>query len=214
MNQVIQPSVQRIARPIHLRPSDHGREMSLEDWEQATEEPGYRYELVRGRLEVSAEPDVPHDDDAHWLADLLCEYRKRRPKIIGKVSEHARVYLPDLLAPTCLEPDIAVFREKTRSLAAARRKWKFLSAILVVEVLSPDTAKKDLERNVPLYLQVPSIREYWIVDSRQHLDQPKLIVCRRRGKRWLKPIEVAFGETYETKLLRGFKLIVDPNQAI
>ena len=92
------------------------------------------------------------------------------------------------------------------------RKWKFINAILVVEVLSADTAMKDLERNVPLYLQVPSIREYWIVDSREHPDQPMLIVYRRRGKRWQKPIEVPSGGTCETKLLPGFKLLVDPRR--
>ena len=211
MNQVIQPSVLRIAKPIHLRSSDHGREISLEEWEQATEEPGYRFELVRGTLEVSLEPELPHDEDAGWVADALREYKKKRPNVIGRISEHSRIYLPDVNTPTVLEPDVAVFRERTRLLPPARRKWKFIGAILVVEVLSPDTVKKDLVRNVPLYLQVPSIREYWIVDSRQTLDQPKLIVYRRRGKRWQKPIVVRFGETYETKLLPGFKLIVDPS---
>jgi Uma2 family endonuclease len=184
--------------------------MTLEEYEQTIDEPGYRFELVQGRIDVSAEPELSHDDDAEWLADLLRDYRRKRPKIIGKISVHSRIYLPNLLAPTCLEPDIAVFRERTRSLPAARRKWKFINAILIIEILSPDTAKKDLVRNVELYLQVPSIREYWIVDSRQHLDRPKLIVYRRRGKRWQKPIEVPFGGTYETKLLPGFKLLVDP----
>ena len=79
----------------------------------------------------------------------------------------------------------------------------------MVEILSPDNATKDLERNVRLYLEVPSIREYWIIDGRENADYGAILVYRRRGSKWQKPIQVAPGETYTTKLLPDFELKLD-----
>jgi hypothetical protein len=63
---------------------------------------------------------------------------------------------------------------------------------------------------VELYRLVPSIAEYWIVDPRVDPDKPGLIVYRRRGQNWQKPIRVAFGETYVTRHLPGFDLVMNP----
>jgi Uma2 family endonuclease len=90
-------------------------------------------------------------------------------------------------------------------------KWRDVSPVLVVEVLYASDPHKDLVRNVELYLQVPSIVEYWIVDARYDPDEPTLIANRRRGKKWI-VTEYGYGETYETKLLPGFSLVIDPRQ--
>jgi hypothetical protein len=62
---------------------------------------------------------------------------------------------------------------------------------------------------VDLYLQVPSIREYWVLDPRTSAGQPTLLVYRRRGQRWQRVIRVAGGGTYTTRLLPGFTLVLD-----
>jgi hypothetical protein len=77
------------------------------------------------------------------------------------------------------------------------------------EFLSEDTANKDLVRNPDLYLRVPSIREYWVLDPRTDADRPDLLVYRRRGARWQRPIIVAGGGTYTTRLLPDFALVLD-----
>jgi hypothetical protein len=51
-----------------------------------------------------------------------------------------------------------------------------------IEVMTGDEYK-DLVRNLDLYFQVPSIREYWVVDARDDPEQPTLIQHRRRGQR-------------------------------
>ena len=43
-----------------IGPADHGRAMTLEEFRDAEEEPGYRYELARGVLEVTEVPNDPH----------------------------------------------------------------------------------------------------------------------------------------------------------
>ena len=45
---------------IRIGPADHGRRMSLEEFREAEEEEGYRYELARGVLEVTYVPSDPH----------------------------------------------------------------------------------------------------------------------------------------------------------
>lgn len=55
-------------------------------------------------------------------------------------------------------------------------------------------------------MEVPSIREYWIVDGRENADYPTLIVYRRRGAKWQRPMRILPGEIYSTKLLPDFEL--------
>ena len=66
------------------------------------------------------------------------------------------------------DPGLAARR--ARAVLAARRgdqvSWEDVSPILVAEVLYASDPYKDLVRNVELYLRVPSIREYWILDGR------------------------------------------------
>ena len=45
---------------IQIGPADHGRRMTLDEFREAEEEPGYRYELARGVLEVTEVPNDPH----------------------------------------------------------------------------------------------------------------------------------------------------------
>ena len=78
-------------------------------------------------------------------------------------------------------------------------------------MISADTAEKDLVRNRRLYLQVPSIREYWILDPREGVEGLTMLVYRRRGRRWAACLTVAPGATYTTPMLPGFPLVLDPH---
>ena len=42
-----------VAAPLRIGLADHGNNMTLEEFREAEEEDGYRYELARGVLEVS-----------------------------------------------------------------------------------------------------------------------------------------------------------------
>ena len=88
-------------------------------------------------------------------------------------------------------------------------RWQDVSPILVVEVLSLDDPDKDLVRNVELYSQVPSIAEYWLFDTRDDPERLRLQVRRRSRGRW-RLSEYDPGDTYTTKLLPDFTLILDP----
>src|SRR5438093_1469578 len=86
--------------------------------------------------------------------------KKIGPRDHGK----ARVLIQGRGGVTCPQPDWTAFRDYPRRLPINRVRWEDLVRILVVEIVSPNDPYKDLVRNLELYLQVPSIKEYWVID--------------------------------------------------
>jgi Uma2 family endonuclease len=195
---------------LSLTPADQGRPLTREEFESASSQEGYHYEIIDGKLEVSPLPNLPHECLREWLRDQLRDYCEQHPDVINEVLSPARVFVPNRPETTAPEPEVAAYQDFPLDRPLADRRWQDISPVLVVEVLSEETAEKDLVRNPDLYLQVPSIREYWIVDPRENADQPTLTVYRRRGQKWQRPITVAAGETYTTRLLPDFELVLDP----
>jgi Uma2 family endonuclease len=191
---------------VYLTPKDQGRPLTLEEFEHAAGAEGYRYELINGRVDVSPIPEYPHEALCQKIERQLLAYAAQNPEILADVKGPARVIVPGRRATTAPEPDVAAYRDLPSDRPPSRIRWRDISPVLVVEVLSEDTAAKDLVRNRRLYLRVPSIREYWIVDPRQDGDRPSLLVYRRWGARWRRPLHVAPGASYSTPLLPDFIL--------
>jgi Uma2 family endonuclease len=203
---------QEMTTQLYLTPADHGRALTLEDFLSAASQEGHRYEIIHGRLEVSPLPDLPHDELHDWLRDRLATYSREHPEVIARVKGPARVFLPDEdEGPTAPEPEVACYPAYPENRPIGERRWQDISPRLVVEIISADTADKDLQRNRRLYLGVPTIREYWIIDPRESHDRPTLLVYRRRGQRWGRVLTIPPGGTYTTPLLPGFTLVVDPH---
>jgi Uma2 family endonuclease len=196
---------------LYLTPKDHGRPVTLEEFESAGGKEGFRYELIDGRIDVSPIPNFPHEDIRDWIRAVLDAHAAAHPENINHVKAPARVFVPGRRETTAPEPDVAAYQGFPKGRPIRRRRWQDFSPVLVVEILSEDTARKDLVRNRQLYLEVPSIREYWILDPRTDPDRPSLTVYRRRGQNWQQPIVVAPGEVYTTRLLPGLSLLVDPH---
>lgn len=188
---------------------DHGCELSLDDFMAADYEAGYQYELIDGRLYVSPQANQPQNYVELWIFGKLYLFALQHPKIINHVSHKARVFIPGRRKVTNPEPDVSCYRAFPKHLPIRKVRWQDVAPILVVEILSVNDPDKDLVRNVELYLQAPSIKEYWIIDTRENPDEPTMLVHRRHGKKW-RVLEIAFGDTYSTPLLPGFVLIVDP----
>jgi Uma2 family endonuclease len=198
-----------VTRKRKLGPRDHGREMTYEEFMAAPYRLGYHYELIDGRLYVSPQASRPHDWVEKFIFRRLLAYSDVCPTVINEVSDKSRVFLPDVPRTTCPEPDVAAYRDYPHDLDP-QVNWQDVSPILVVEVMgADDSAEKDQVRNVDLYLRVPSIREYWLVDIRDDPARPRMTAYRRFGARW-RARAVTFGETYTTPLLPGFALVLDP----
>ncbi len=198
-------------RRLRLTPAWAGRDLSLEEFENADTREDCQYELIDGRVEVFSTPEPPHDFIVEWIRERLRAYRDAHAEVINYVTSGARIFIPSRRAATCPRPDLSAFRDfplQWRQMVG----WQDLHSILVVEVISPKYANKDLVRNVALYREAPHVREYWIFDPRDRDGQLTLRVYRKRGVRsWQPPIDVPFAGTYTTPLLPGFTLTVDPN---
>jgi Uma2 family endonuclease len=192
-----------------LGPADHGRPMTLEEFMAARSIEGYHYELIDGKLYVSPLPNLPENRVKDWVFFKLKLYSHYQPDIINFTTNKARVFVPSRRRVTAPEPDVAAYRNYPLDLPWDSVRWQDVSPVLVVEVLSLDDPDKDLVRNVDLYLQVPSIKEYWLFDTRDNPERLRLQVRRRHGGR-CRLLEFGPGDSYTTKLLPDFTLILDP----
>jgi Uma2 family endonuclease len=195
---------------LKIGPADHGRPLTLEEFQSADGQEGFRYEIIGGKLYVSPMPNPSENWAEEWLGDWLRLYARAHSGVINYVSSKARVFVPGIAEVTAPEPDLAAYHNYPCDRAPRDLRWEEVSPLLVVEVLVGGDPDKDLNRNVELYRQVASIQEYWILDAREDATLPTLLVYRRRDRsRWRKVLTVEPASTYTTDLLPGFSLTLN-----
>jgi Uma2 family endonuclease len=192
----------------HFGLNDHGRRVSYDEFMSADYEPGYKYEIIDGEIYVSPLPNLPLEMLEKWLYRKLDRYADSHADIINFVSVKSRLFVPGRVNITVPEPDLVAYKDFPIDLPDEELDWRNVSPILVAEVISASDPNKDLVRNVELYWQIPSVKEYWVFDTRVSAALPVLVVHRRTARKW-KVIEIAPGGTYATRLLPGFELVVD-----
>lgn len=196
---------------LKFGPADHGRPVSADELEDAEYDEGHLFEVIDGRFYVSPKPSLPEGFLDDWLYDKLRDFVRASPQVANKVSDGARVFVPGRPELTVPEPDLAVYRDFPFDVPIRDLNWEEVSPLVVAEVLVDSDPAKELVRNVDLYFQVPSIAEYWVLDGRENPDEPLLVTRRRRGSRWVLN-EVPYGETYTSRTLPGFELLIDPRR--
>jgi len=118
---------------------------------------GNRYEVVDGELLVSPAPVFRHQDA------ILALVRRLEPFVRSNGIGHLSISPSDIELDdhTLVQPDIFVFELPGGKLP---EHWKDIRRLLlVVEVLSPSTARADRQVKRLRY-QRQGIPEYWIVD--------------------------------------------------
>lgn len=118
---------------------------------------GNRYEILHGELLVSALPSNGHQGLAWRLAMRLGNWCHEHTG--WALRTPGGVYISET---TWLEPDIAVYP----SPEYLELPWQQMPPpLLVVEVLSRSTRKRDRHRKRPAYL-AHGVNEVWLVDKR------------------------------------------------
>lgn len=195
---------------LRIGPHDHGREMTYEEFLAGDYEEGYKYELIRGELYVSPQPNPPHDVLREYVHELLTLYKVKHRHVIKRLSAGARVFVPGESKTTCPEPDLAIYNDHAP--ARHQRRWQQFSPFIVIEVVSED-ADKDYVRNVQLYQKVLTVLEYWLFDKVDEKDGPTLRVYHRTsGNEGWQVDDYGPDASYTTPLLPGFSLPVTPNE--
>jgi Uma2 family endonuclease len=182
---------------LRLGPADHGRSLTLDEYLDAEVEPGFRYELARGVLEVTQVPNDPHAWLVCYFYDALSLYRRTHPGTraihhYGGGSEFQLV-MPEMISGR--NPDVAVaFWDAPRDLRGRRR------ASFAVEVVSRgnDAHERDYVTKRDEYLAY-GLDEYWIVDP---IDR-RVTVLVREGDAWAESV-VSGDRSAESVVLPGF----------
>jgi Uma2 family endonuclease len=113
-------------------------------------------ELINGELVVSP---VPVNSHQNLLGDIYSYLKQIKPN--GKVVlSPSDVYFAN---ETVLQPDIFGVREGSKDCQIQDDDYWHGAPDLVVEVLSPATAKRDKTTKYELY-QSNGVQEYWIAD--------------------------------------------------
>lgn len=188
-----------VAPPIHISLADNGRRMTLEDFQGADFEEGYRYELARGILEVIYVPDDPHGFIVFHFSCAVGDYHRRHPGRILRFGGGAefRLWLPGMISGR--NPDYAVVLRGTPKNPRGQRPPS-----LVVEVVSEGTEarQRDYMTKKEEYLAY-GLLEYWIIDPGQR----RVTVLTRDGNVWA---EAVFGDGQSASglVLPGFAVPV------
>ncbi len=158
---------------IRIGPDDHGRRMSLEEFGDAEAEPGFRYELGRGVLEVTEVPGRPHGKIVSNLYMAIARYHQEHPGSIDRFGGGGEFYLRIPAMRSGRHPDLGIVLVDTPLDDRGRDKPS-----LVAEVVSSRSKTRDYQSKRDEYLAF-GIREYWIVDP--YTRQVTVLVRRDAG---------------------------------
>jgi len=119
------------------------------------------YELLDGRIVMTPPAGWTHSGVASVLVRVLSEHVSRRA--LGKVFESSAGY--ELPSGDTLEPDVSFVSTARFATRLPRTPNQFLrmAPTLVIEILSPSTARRDRTEKKDIYAR-NGVDEYWIVD--------------------------------------------------
>jgi LAO/AO transport system ATPase len=180
-----------------IGPADHGRRMSLAEFEHAEMQAGYLYELGRGVIVVSDIPNPKHMAVVLGTRDQLIMYQFTQPTMVHSIAGGAecKILLADLQSER--HPDIALYKTPPPD---DDDPWSIWIPELVIEVVSLRSELRDYEEKREEYLAF-GVKEYWIIDAQRR----EMLALRRYRGRWRETIVPASGE-YKTPLLPSFSL--------
>jgi Uma2 family endonuclease len=184
---------------LSLGPADQGRQLTLDEFWDAEEQPGYLYELARGVLEVSEIPSDLHWQIVHNLHELFSDYLRRHPGSILRIGHGSdvRYLIPEFESDR--HPDLALLLPDPPLDIKGRPR-----AMLAVEVVSPGerSRRRDYDQKREEYLAV-GLLEYWVVDP--ELRQVLVLVRREvEGVALWSERRFSNGETILSEALTSF----------
>lgn len=134
------------------------RRLTLEDYNALPDEPDCDYEVIDGVLYVTPRARPGHQAIQTALVFELVGYV--RPAKLGQVIPDADLIIDG--RNTYISPDIMYFSAEKWAQIDPREQIR-IAPDLVVEILSPSTARKDIVKKRRQYAAI-GVPSYWIVD--------------------------------------------------
>ena len=157
-----------------------------------------RYELINGRLMMVPAPNTKHQKVLGRLYLELARFNEEHQ--LGEV--YVAPYDVFLSDTDVVQPDL-LFISRAREHIITEQNVRG-APDLVIEILSPSTAEKDLGEKHELYGR-HGVLEYWIVDP-----VAETVAVHRQGDGRLELAEtLGRGDTLRTALLEGLELKLD-----
>lgn len=160
-------------------------------WDDGTDT---RHELVDGVIVAMAPTTDTHGTIAVNAVGEITARLRGRPPCRAVVEAGIRLddgnhYKADVAA-TCAEP----------------RGQRYLEEpFLVVEVLSDSTEDRDLGVKTQRYLELPRMREIWLIDSRKRWVQ----LWRRSGDTWIVSLPMRGNASFASEAIGGERVVLD-----
>jgi Uma2 family endonuclease len=184
---------------VKIGPADHGRRMSLDDFEHAETAEGRLYELGRGVIIVSDVPNLSHLAQVTTIRRQFLAYDLAQRGRIYTIAGGAECKILLSALDSERHPDLAVYR--TPPPGDESDVWYIWVPEVVIEVVSAVSEHRDYVEKREEYLAF-GVLEYWIVNA----EREELLVLRRYGGRWVEQ-SVRPPQTYSTRRLPG--LVID-----
>lgn len=186
---------------VSVGPQDHGRRMSLDDFDRAEAREGHLYELSRGIITVSDVPGKRHFRVVDAIKQQLYLYKATHPEVVRLIGGggECKILVPPYESER--HPDVAVYKTDPPD---TQDIWSIWVPEIVVEVVSPGSEKRDYEEKPPEYLAF-GVTEYWIVDA----DKQEFTLMQRSGGRWLTRT-LTPADTHRPRPLPAFELQLTP----
>ena len=188
----------RRRKPVHIGPADHGRRMSVDEFDEAIGQEGFLYELNKGVIEASNIPHRRHMLQLLSVRNQLIAHQLANPTCIQAVVGPMDSKLLIGVEESERHPDIAVYLSPMPDVDEI---WSVWVPTIAVEIVSDSSVKRDYEEKPPEYLAF-GVLEYWIVDG---IRKQLTVLSRYRGQ-WRERVVKPAAKPYTTRHLPGFTL--------
>jgi len=151
-------------RPVH-QPEDF---FGFEAYQELEARSEVRHELVGGRVIAMAGGTRAHDQAAYFVATRLSPYADDGCAVFPhnrQLRVGSSFYYPDVFVH-CGPPGHELYED---------------DAVIVVEVLSPDSLLRDRREKAAAYTRLPSLQAYLVVDP----DQPRIEAYTPEDGEWV-----------------------------
>jgi len=140
-------------------PAYDKQKMSIEEYLEMENASLEKHEYYKGEVFAMSGPKVPHNIIAGNLLGLL--YEKLKGKPCRPFNSDQRIHVEKNTLFTY--PDISVICGEVKTLNDD--DWNVLNPTVVIEILSPSTKNYDRGEKFKLYRDIPTLKEYVLVDS-------------------------------------------------
>jgi len=182
---------------IKIGPADHGRRMSLDDFDAAEASEGFFYELSRGVITVSDVPGLPHALCLDATRQQIAEWRGTRPGLVRLLAAGNECKILIAGFESERHPDLSIYLSRPSD---TRDLWSRWIPEIVIGIVSLGSVQRDYVEKREEYLAF-GVQEYWIIDPAKG----EMLVLQRFRGRWTEQI-VRPPLRYATGLLPGFEL--------